>query len=107
MPKSTQCDNFQFVKHFSWNNEKNESLKRERGVSFEEVVFHIERRDLLGIMEHSNQERYPGQRIFIVNINDYAYLVPFVESEGEVFLKTIIPSRKATSIYLRRREEND
>lgn len=94
------------MKYFSWNSDKNESLKRERGVSFEEAVFYIERGGLLDIMEHPNQERYPGQRIFVVNMDDYAYLVPFVESETEVFLKTIIPSRKATSTYLRGREED-
>ena len=94
------------MKYFSWDGEKNESLNRERGVSFEEVVFHIERGDLLEILEHPNQERYPGQRIFVVNIGDYAYLVPFVESEAEVFLKTVIPSRKATNMYLRWRTED-
>lgn len=94
------------MKHFAWSTEKNEILKREREVSFEAVVFHIERGDLLDILEHSNQERYPGQRIFVVNIDDYAYLVPFVESPGEVFLKTVIPSRKATAIYLRRSAEH-
>jgi hypothetical protein len=97
---------YKAVKYFSWNNEKNETLKRERGISFEEVVFHIERGDVLDILEHPNQERYPGQRIFIVNINDYAYLVPFVESETEIFLKTVIPRRKATSTYLRSGREN-
>jgi uncharacterized DUF497 family protein len=91
------------MKYFSWNNEKNERLKAERNISFEEVVFYIERGQLLDIVEHPNQEKYAGQRMFIVNINDYAYLVPFVEAEGEVFLKTIIPSRKATSNYLRGR----
>ena len=94
------------MKYFSWNSEKNESLKRERGVSFEEAVFYIERGGLLDIMEHPNQERYPGQRIFVVNMDYYAYLVPFVESETQVFLKTIIPSRKATNTYLRAREED-
>tara|TARA_B100000315_G_scaffold107891_1_gene99001 strand:+ start:745 stop:1032 length:288 start_codon:yes stop_codon:yes gene_type:complete len=94
------------VKYFSWNSEKNESLKRERGVSFEEAVFHIERGDLLDIMEHPNQERYSGQRIFVVNIGDYAYLVPFVESGTELFLRTVIPSRKATDTYLRREREH-
>ena len=89
------------MKYYSWNNEKNKRLKTERNVSFEEVVFYIERGQLLDIVEHPNQERYKGQRIFIVNINDYAYLVPFVETEREVFLKTIIPSRKATKRYLR------
>ena len=92
--------------YFTWNGEKDESLKRERGVSFEETVFHIERGGLLDILEHPNQERYPGQRIFVVNIDGYAYLVPFVESESEVFLKTVIPSRKATDTYLRREQEH-
>ena len=89
------------MKYFSWNIEKNEQLKKERGISFEEVVFHIERGQLLDIVEHPNQEKYTGQRIFIVHINDYVYLVPFVEDEQEIFLKTIIPSRKATKKYLR------
>ena len=95
------------MKYFSWNNEKNQKLKQERGVSFEAVLFHIERGDLLDVLEYSNQERYPGQRIFVVNIDDYAYLVPFVESEAGVFLKTIIPSRKATNIYLRQGRKDE
>ena len=89
------------MKHFSWNNQKNRQLKTERGVSFEEVVFCIERGQLLDIVEHPNQERYRGQRIFVVNIREYAYLVPFVETEREIFLKTVIPSRKATRNYLK------
>jgi len=94
--------NYDFsMKYFSWNEEKNEQLKRERNVSFEEVVFHIERGDLLDIVEHPNQERYQGQRLFIVNIDNYGYLVPFIESEEEVSLKTIIPGRKATKKYLK------
>ena len=88
------------MKHYSWNNEKNRQLKSKRNVSFEEVVFYVERGQLLDIVEHPNQERYGGQRNFIVNIRDYAYLVPFVETEREIFLKTIIPSRKATKDYL-------
>jgi hypothetical protein len=94
------------MKYLAWNPEKNARLKQERGAGFEEVVFHIARGDLLDILKHPNQARYAGQRIFVVNIDDYAYLVPFVEGEGEVFLKTIIPSRKATNIYLRRRRED-
>jgi uncharacterized DUF497 family protein len=89
------------MKYFSWNSEKNRLLGAERGVSFEEVVFYIERGQLLDIVEHPNQERYGGQRIFVVNIRDYAYLVPFVETEREIFLKTVVPSRKATKQYLR------
>ena len=88
------------MKHFSWDVEKNERLKAERGISFEEIVFHIERGDMLDILEHPNQDRYGGQRIFVVNVGGYAYLIPFVETENEVDLKTIIPSRKATRKYL-------
>jgi uncharacterized DUF497 family protein len=89
------------VKHFSWDTKKNEKLKAERGISFEEVVFNVERGDVLDILEHPNQERYGGQRVFVVDVRNYAYLVPFVETEKEVVLKTIIPSRKATRRYLR------
>ena len=89
------------MKHCSWSHEKNRQLKAERNVSFEEVVFYIEQGQLLDIVEHPNQERYGGQRIFIVKIRDYAYLVPFAETEREIFLKTIIPSRRATKNYLR------
>ena len=88
------------MKYFAWNPEKNEQLKTERNISFEEVVFYIEKSQLLDTVEHPNQERYAGQRIFIVEINEYAYLVPFVEDERAVFLKTIIQSRKATQMYL-------
>ena len=81
-------------------------MKIERGVSFEEAVFHIERGNLLDVLEHPNQRRYPGQRIFVVDIGGYAYLVPFVESDAEIFLKTVIPSRRATNTYLGQGEEN-
>ena len=94
------------MKYFSWNPEKNDSLIAERRVSFEEVVFHIERGDLLDVLDHPNQERYPGQRIFVVSIRGYAHLVPFVENESEMFLKTIIPSRKATDTYMRHGESD-
>ncbi|MDA0263766.1 MAG: BrnT family toxin [Chloroflexi bacterium] len=89
------------MKHFDWNADKNETLKRERGVSFEEVTSQFDRGGVLDILEHPNQDRYPGQRIFVIEIDDYAYLVPFVESETGIFLKTVIPSRKATNTYLR------
>ena len=90
------------MKFFTWSNEKNEKLKKERNVSFEAVIFHILQNDILDIVEHPDQAKYKGQRIFIVKIEDYAYLVPFIETEHEVFLKTIIPSRRATKIYLRK-----
>jgi uncharacterized DUF497 family protein len=89
------------MKYFSWNEDKNRRLKVERNISFEEVVFYIEKGQLLDIVEHPNPEKCGGQRIFVVEVNDYAYLVPFVESEREIFLKTVIPSRKATKKYLR------
>jgi len=88
------------VKTYVWNEEKNQRLKSERGVSFEEIIVHIAIGDVLDIVEHPNPEKYKGQRIFIVKMRDYAWLVPFVESEDKIFLKTIIPSRKATRKYL-------
>lgn len=94
------------MKYFAWDAEKNEQLRAERGISFEEIVFHIERGDILDILEHPNQEKYRGQRIFVVNVSDYVYLVPFEETESEVVLKTIIPSRKATKRYLRGEASN-
>jgi uncharacterized DUF497 family protein len=87
------------MKHYAWNSAKNDALKRERGVSFEEVVFHIGAGDEVDLFEHPDQKRYPGQKISVVRIEGYVYLVPFVESEHEIFLKTIIPSRKATKQY--------
>ena len=94
------------MRYFGWDADKNEKLKTERGVSFEEIVFHIERGDLLDILEHPNPERYAGQRIFVVQREDYAYLVPFVEEGDQVVLKTIIPRRKATKKYLRRETDD-
>lgn len=85
---------------FDWNDEKNEELKDERGVTFEEVVFSIMHDGLLDTIEHPNAEKYSHQKIFIVNIEDYIYLVPFVENDEALFLKTIIPSRKMTKKYL-------
>lgn len=88
------------MKYFVWSPEKNEWLRRERGVSFEDVVFHIQAGDEVDLFEHPNQERYPGQKISVVRIEGYAYLVPFVECDEEIFLKTIIPSRKASRKYM-------
>jgi uncharacterized DUF497 family protein len=89
------------MKYFVWDNEKNRLLKADRNISFEDIVFHIEKKHILDIVEHPNQEKYKGQKILVVNVENYAYLVPFVESEQEIFLKTVIPSRKATKKYLR------
>ncbi|MDZ7754022.1 MAG: BrnT family toxin [Gammaproteobacteria bacterium] len=88
------------MKTFSWDSAKNDWLMAERGVSFERVMQRIEMGQVLDVVRHPNPERYPYQRMFIVDIDGYACLVPFVESGDEVFLKTIIPSRKATRRYL-------
>ena len=88
------------MKYFAWDIEKNEKLTEERGISFEEIVFHIERGDILDILENPNQKKYRNQRIFVIGVEGYAYLVPYLETEEEVILKTIIPSRKATKKYL-------
>ena len=85
---------------FDWNLKKNERLKAEREISFEDIVYSIQHDGLLNILEHPKKNRFPHQRIFIVNVNDYAFIVPFVEEEGITFLKTIIPSRKMTKKYL-------
>ena len=88
------------MKYFTWDVAKNEKLKVERDISFEEVVFYVERGHLLDILEIP-KKKYQGQRIFVVQIENYVYLVPFVEGEKEIFLKTVIPSRKATRRYLK------
>ena len=88
------------MKYFAWDDNKNTKLRAERGIGFEDIVYHIERGDLLDILAHPNPERYAGQRIFVVRREDYVYLVAFVEDDALVFLKTIIPSRKATKQYL-------
>ena len=89
----------QHQKIFNWNVEKNQLLIQDRGISFERIVFEIGSGNELAVIEHPNQEKYPGQRISMVQVDDYVYAVPFVETDTEIFLKTIIPSRKATSQY--------
>lgn len=86
------------MKYFNWNSEKNKKLIKERGVSFEICLVKIEGKDILDILDNM---RYPNQKIFILEIDNYVYLVPFVENEDEIFLKTIIPSRKFTKKYLK------
>ena len=88
------------MKYFDWNDGKNELLKKERDVSFEEVILAIEKNRLLAVLEHPDQKKYPSQQIYIVKINSYVWIVPFVETEETVFLKTVIPSRKMTKKYL-------
>jgi uncharacterized DUF497 family protein len=89
------------MKIFKWNSEKNEILTLNRGISFEEIVQRIQAGAKVIETEHPNKERYPNQKIMIVDLDGYAYLVPYVVAQkNEYFLKTIIPSRKATKKYL-------
>ena len=85
---------------FDWSDEKDSLLRRERGVSFQDVIYHISQGDVLALSDHPNVEKYPNQRIMYVRMNDYVYMVPYVENDSGLFLKTIIPSRKATKHYL-------
>jgi hypothetical protein len=88
------------MKPFRWNHEKNEALKIERLISFEEIVLAMEADGLLDELRHPNTAKYPNQSVFIVALDGYVYLVPYVEEPDYYFLKTVIPSRKATRDYL-------
>jgi uncharacterized DUF497 family protein len=88
-------------KPFIWDESKNAWLMAERGVSFDEIVYYIMNGYLIDVVPNANQEKYPGQLVFVVNREGYIHLVPFEESDKEIHLKTIIPSRKATKKYLK------
>jgi uncharacterized DUF497 family protein len=88
------------MKYFDWNDEKNETLKQLRGVSFEQVELAIATGDLIDRLTHPNPAKYPKQKVFLVRIADYIYSVPYVEDNEKIFLKTIIPNRKATKKFL-------
>lgn len=89
------------MKLFEWDDNKNESLISSRNISFEEIVFYIANDFVLDVVPHPNPVKYPNQRMFIINVDNYAYLVPFIEKNEIIYLKTIIPSRKATKKYLK------
>ncbi|MCO4094892.1 MAG: BrnT family toxin [Acidovorax sp.] len=93
------------TKPFRWDPEKNESLVQERGISFEQITVAVENGDLLQVFQHPNSAKYPRQKIMIVGIDGYAYLIPFVEETDYLFLKTIIPSRKATRDFIVGKEQ--
>ncbi len=88
------------MKPINWNSTKNQQLIAERGISFEDIVFYMQQGQLLDDVQHPNSDKYPEQRIFVINVDDYVHLVPYVEDQQEIFLKTVIPSRKATKQYL-------
>ena len=89
------------MKYFDWDPKKNKQLTQTRGVSFEEILIVIHEGGLLDIVEHPNERKYPNQKLFVVCLQNYAYIVPFIVDEEKNFLKTIIPSRKATKKYLK------
>ena len=84
---------------YEWNPDKNEWLKKERNVSFERVIYHLAQGDIWNTADHPDQKKYPGQKVYFVIIEGYIYIVPYVIEKEYIFLKTIIPSRKATKIY--------
>lgn len=88
------------MKYVSWDPDKNEWLKMTRGISFEEIMDAIVEGKTIIIFRHKNISQHPNQRLFVVNIDNYAYLIPFVEDDEKVFLKTVYPSRKYTKIYI-------
>ena len=90
---------------YEWNPEKNEELKRKRNISFEQVIFHLSQGDLWQTSDHSDQKKYPGQKIYFVIVEGYICLVPYVKEKDYIFLKTIIPSRKATKDYQKEMED--
>lgn len=85
--------------NFEWNNDKNERLKEQRGICFEDVLIAINEDGILDIIKHPNQKKYPRQKIYILKINAYIYMVPFTIQDEMIFLKTIIPSRKMKKVY--------
>jgi uncharacterized DUF497 family protein len=89
---------------YEWDPQKNERLKAERNISFEKILFHLARGDVWKLADHPDQENYPGQKIYFVIVDDHIYLVPHVVEKDYIFLKTIIPSRKATRAYKREQE---
>ncbi len=93
------------MKQIHWNADKNQTLICERGISYEDILFSMQGGGLLDDVCHPNTEKYPNQRLFVVNVDDYVYLVPYIETANEIFRKTIIPSRKATKHYLRGEHE--
>jgi uncharacterized DUF497 family protein len=90
---------------FEWDPEKNDWLKKERKISFEKIIFHLSQGDIWKIADHPDRENYPDQKIYFVIVENYIYLVPHVVEKDYIFLKTIIPSRKATKMYQNEQED--
>lgn len=90
---------------FDWDSQKNDFLKATRKISFEAVIVHLDRGDLWRVADHPDQDRFPGQQLFFVTIDDYVHIVPFEIREDAIWLVTIIPSRKATRDYQKEKNE--
>lgn len=91
---------YKIVMKYEWNPKKNEWLKKERNIAFEQIIFHLSQGNVWKCADHPDQENYPGQKIYFVIIREYVYLVPHIVEKDFIFLKTIIPSRKATKMFL-------
>jgi uncharacterized DUF497 family protein len=94
------------MKYFDWDENKNILLKETRNISFEEVVLSIANNKVLEVLEHPNKQKYPSQKMLIVEVREYAFIVPFVEDNERYFLKTIYPAREATKKYLSKDKED-
>jgi uncharacterized DUF497 family protein len=92
------------MKYFDWDKEKNQRLKTERDICFEDIIGILEDKQFLDLVDHPNRNKYPNQQMFVIVWNEYVYLIPFVEDKEKYFLKTIIPSRKATKQYLEKKK---
>ena len=90
---------------YEWDSAKNEWLKKERNISFEQIIFHLSQGDVWKITDHPDQKNYPGQKIYFVIVENYVYLVQHIIEKDYTFLKTIIPSRKATKMYKEKQED--
>ena len=95
------------MRPFRWPPDKNDLLIQERGIPFEDVTVAVEAGRLLEIVPHPNPGKYPRQKIMVVDVAGYAFLVPFIEEEDHFFLKTIIPSRKATRDFIEKEADDD
>jgi uncharacterized DUF497 family protein len=89
---------------YDWDPDKNSWLKKNRNISFEQIIFHLSQCDIWMIADHPNQEKFPNQRIYFVVVENSIYMVAHIIKMDFIFLKTIIPSRKATKAFLKEKD---
>ncbi|HEV7235739.1 MAG TPA: DUF4258 domain-containing protein [Ktedonobacteraceae bacterium] len=94
------------MKYIDWSEIKNTHLKTQRGIGFEDIQAAMEEGKVLADIDHPLESKYPNQKVFIVEFDEYAYVVPYAEDDTKVFLKTIYPSRKMTKKYLSKRSKS-